>query len=225
MSLQTRNLRSIIICTLLLSFAALSSAAPQKPEATPKPKVRAITAFINLERDRYQIQISDAVQFLKYARTVFESRGYTVQTLRIATQPFPEYTKSLSRDEALQFFKNLDGLVQQDHLILSIGPAYLSGDDGDAQANLLAEIIQNTKSINGTVFVTNDAGVNWPAVKAAVGVIKKLADSTSQRRQLPFRRSRQRSALLTILPRRLSHRQRPSVHHRPGIRQHRQRSL
>jgi hypothetical protein len=164
---------------MLLSFAALSSAAQQKPESAPKPKVRAITAFVNLERGRYQIQITEAVQFLKYARTVFESRGYTVQTIRIATQPFPEYTKSLSRDEALQFFKNLDGLAQQDHVIISIGPAYLSGDDGDAQANLLAGIIQNTKSINGTVFVTNEVGVNWPAVKAAAAVIKKLAESTS----------------------------------------------
>src|SRR5208283_5681415 len=163
MSLQKRNLRSVGICIVLFCFAALSSAAQQKPDATPKPKVRAITAFVNLERDRYQIQISEALQFLKYARTVFESRGYTVETLRIATQPFPEYTKSLSRDEALQFFKDLDGLAQQDHILLSIGPAYLSGDDGDAQADLLAEILRNTKSINGTVFVTKDDSVNWPA--------------------------------------------------------------
>ena len=178
MSLRTRHLRSVIICILLLSFVALSSAAQQKPEAAPKSKVRAITAFVNLERGRYQIQISEAVQFLKYARTVFESRGYTVQTIRIATQPFPEYTKSLSRDEAMQFFKNLDGLAQQEHVIVSIGPAYLSGEDGGAQADLLAAILQNTKSINGTVYVTNDAGVNWPAVKAAAAVIKKLADTT-----------------------------------------------
>ena len=178
MSLRTRNLRSVMVCTLLLSFFALASAAQQKAESSPKPKVRAITAFVNLERGRYQIQMSETVQFLKYAQTVFESRGYTVQTLRIATQPFPEYTKSLSRGEALQFFKNLDGLAQQDHVILSIGPAYLAGEDGDAQADLLAEILQNTKSINGTVFVTKDDSVNWPAVKAAAHVIKKLADST-----------------------------------------------
>src|ERR1700676_4882976 len=55
----------------------------------PTPKVRTVTAFINIERDRYQIQLAEAVQLLHYARTVFESRGYTVQTLRIATQPVP----------------------------------------------------------------------------------------------------------------------------------------
>jgi uncharacterized protein (UPF0210 family) len=178
MSLRTRHFRSVIACTLLLSFFALSSAAQQKPKDDAKPKVRAITAFINLDRARYQIQMSETVHFLKYAQTVFESRGYTVETLRIATQPFPEYTKSLSRNEAMQFFKNLDGLAQQDHVILSIGPAYLSGEDGDAQADLLAEVLQNTKSISGTVFVTKDDNVNWPAVKAAARVIKKLADAT-----------------------------------------------
>src|SRR5208283_3642277 len=178
MSLRTRNLRPVVNCILLLSFVVFSTVAQEKSESLPKPKVRAITAFINLDRARYQIQISEALRFLKYAQTVFESRGYTVETLSIATQPFPEYTKSLSRDEALQFFKDLDGLAQQDHILLSIGPAYLSGDDGDAQADLLAEILRNTKSINGTVFVTKDDSVNWPAVKAAARVIKKLADTT-----------------------------------------------
>jgi uncharacterized protein (UPF0210 family) len=178
MSLRTRHFRSVIACTLLLSLLALSSSAQEHPKDVAKSKVRAITAFINLDRARYQIQISETLQFLKYAQTVFESRGYTVETLRIATQPFPEYTKSLSRDEAVQFFKDLDGLAQQDHIILSIGPAYLSGEDGDAQADLLAEILQNTKSISGTVFVTKDDNVNWPAVKAAARVIKKLADTT-----------------------------------------------
>jgi len=163
---------------VLLSLLALSSVAQQNPKESAKPKVRAITAFINLDRARYQIQMSETVHFLRYAQTVFESRGYTVETLRIATQPFPEYAMALPHNEAMQFFKNLDGLAQQDQVILSIGPAYLSGDDGDAQADLLAEIIQNTKSINGTVFVTKDDNVNWPAVKAAARVIKKLAETT-----------------------------------------------
>jgi len=85
---------------------------------------------------------------------------------------------SLPHNEAVQFFKDLDGLAQQDHVILSIGPAYLSGEDGDAQADLLAEILQNTKSISGTVFVTKDDTVNWPAVRAAARTVKKLADTT-----------------------------------------------
>ena len=160
----------------LFSFAAVCGA--QNPPQAPKPKVRTITAFINIERGRYQIQVSEAVDFLKKAKTAFEKQGYTVQTLRIVTQPFPEYTKEASRADALQFFKNLDGIAQQDHLMISIGPAYLANGDGDAQADLLADILKNTQSLYGTVVVASSEGVNWPAVKSAAGIIKTLADNT-----------------------------------------------
>ena len=140
--------------------------------------MRAITAFINLDRSQYQLQIAETAKFLGYAQTVFESRGYTVETLRIATQPFPQYTKGLSTDEAVRLFKNLDGLADQYKVRLGIGSAYLAGDDGDAQADLLAAILQNTKHIFGNVVVTNDAGINWPAVTAAARVMKKLSETT-----------------------------------------------
>jgi uncharacterized protein (UPF0210 family) len=167
------------LAALFLALLSLSSAHAQEKTPEPaRPKVRAITAFIILDRGRYQLQISETVQFLKLAKTTFESRDQTVQTLRIATQPFPEYTKGLSREQAIQFFKNLDGLAQQEHIVISVGPAYLSGDDGEAQADLLADILQNSKALYGTVYVTNDSGVNWPAVQAAARVVKKLADST-----------------------------------------------
>ena len=166
----------LVFVVSLLTFT--SATAQKKEPEPPRPKVRAITAFVRLERGQYQIQISEAAKFLKIARTTFESRDFSVQTLRIATQPFPEYTKGLSREDAVRFFKNLDGIAQQEHVILSIGPAYLSGEDGDAQADLLADILQNTKSISGTVYVTSDADVNWPAVHAAARVMKKLSEGT-----------------------------------------------
>lgn len=170
--------KSLPTTLLLLLLAGTASPAEQKPPEKPKTKIRAITAFVRIERSSYQMQIAEAVKFLKIAETTFESRDFTVQTLRIATQPFAEYTQGMSREEALQFFKNLDGLAETEQVILSIGPAYLSPKDGDAQADLLAEILENTKSISGTVYVTDAAGVNWPAVQAAARVMKKLSDGT-----------------------------------------------
>ncbi len=81
---------------------AKSSAAPANP------KIRAITAFINLDRARYQQEVADALKMLRRAQTTFESRGYQVQTIRIATQPFPEYTKGLTKEQAIAFFKEYD---------------------------------------------------------------------------------------------------------------------
>ena len=105
-------LRGIASC-LIFSTLMCGMARAQQRKATPeqKQKIRAITAFVNLDRSRYLLQIADAVKMLKYARTVFESRGFEVQTIRIATQPFPEYIQGLTPDQALTFFKDYDLLA------------------------------------------------------------------------------------------------------------------
>ena len=174
------RLFTLLLLTFLVGAPQLfpQEATPPKPPGVAKIHVRTITAFINLDRTQYQLQISETGQFLKYAQTVFESRGYTVDTLRIVTQPFPEYTKGLSTDDAVRFFKNLDGLAEQNHVRLAIGSAYIAGTDGDAQADLLAAILQNTKFIFGSLSVTTDSGINWAGVRAAARVMKKLSETT-----------------------------------------------
>jgi uncharacterized protein len=179
--MQNQQRRFPLFLAELLFFSLFLSIFPgaaQNPPQAPKPKIRTVTAFVNIERGQYQMQVSEARDFLNKAKKSFELHGYTVETLRIVTQPFPEYTKGLSRPETLQFFKNLDGLAQQEHLMISIGPAYLSGEDGGAQADLLADILKNSKSLYGTVVVVNADGVNWPAVKSAAGIMKTLEDNT-----------------------------------------------
>jgi uncharacterized protein len=150
--------------------------AAQQVSSTPAvtPKIRAVTAFVNLDRSQYQKQIADAVTMLKRARTIFESRGYPVETIRIATQPFPEYTKGMTTQEKISFFRGLDAIATHDQFILAIGPAMLKAESSAADAGVLAEILLNTKMINGTVAVAGDDGVHWPAVGAAAQVMKKL---------------------------------------------------
>lgn len=177
--MNSRSARSHFFWMILLPLLFLTQCVAQTKAPVPaKPKIRCITAFVRLDRAKYQPQIAEAVKFLKLAQTTFESRDFTVQTLRIATQPFPEYTQGLSRDQALQFFKNLDGLAQMQNVVISIGPAYLNGTDGDAQADLLADALKNSKSLYGSVYVTSGFSVNWPAVRAAAAVMKKLAEGT-----------------------------------------------
>ncbi len=176
---MTNRIASLLSISVLVLLWCGSLARSQQAPVAPKPKVRAITAFVNVDRTRYQIDFSEAVSFLRKAQTTFEQAGYTVQTLRIATQPFNEYSEGMPREDALRFFRNLDGIAQQEKIVISIGPAYLSGDDGDAQAALLADILQNTKSLYGTVFVTNSDGVNWPATRAAARVVRQLSEKTA----------------------------------------------
>src|SRR5580692_4564513 len=142
-----RNYSRIVIAVLLLLGSVCGIAhAQQKAAAQPeKPKIRAITAFVNLDRTQYQPQIADALKMLKYARTVFESHGFEVQTIRISTQPFSQYTKGLTTEQALAFFRNYDAVAEQDKFDASIGPAMLDVNDSEAQADLLAEILKNSK--------------------------------------------------------------------------------
>jgi uncharacterized protein (UPF0210 family) len=171
-------LRATFFAFALLSFALAHASAQQKAAASSdKVKIRAITAFINLDRAQYKQQIADTVKLLKYARTVFESRGYAVQTIRISTQPFPEYTKGLTNEQALAFFKEYDALADHEKFAASIGPAMLNAGDSDAQADLLAEILQNTKTLHGSVVVAGEDGVRWRAVGAAARVMKKLEET------------------------------------------------
>ena len=100
-----------------------------------------------------------------------------MQGVRIATQPWPEYTKGMTTPQAVAFFKEYDALAQREKFAASIGPAMLSAGDSDAQVDMLAEILFNTKSLNASLAVAGDDGVNWKAVGAAARVMKKLEET------------------------------------------------
>src|SRR5580693_3789603 len=173
-----RSAFRVIGCVLAFSVAPCLLGQAQRKTAGQSPiKIRAVTACVNLDRTQYRIQITDAVKMLKRARTIFESRGFPVETIRIATQPFPEYIKGLSNEQALAFFRNYDAMATQEGFAASIGPAMLNPGDSPAQADLLADILLNTKQLNGSLVVAGDDGVRWPAVGAAARVMKRLEDT------------------------------------------------
>src|SRR5205823_14633931 len=134
------------------------------------PKIRAITAFVNLDWRDYQRQIADALNMLHRAQVTFESRGYQLQTIRIATQPFPEYIQGMNTQQAVNFFKLLDALAGQQKFAMSIGPALLNANNPTSQADRIAEILANTKTLNGSLLVACEDGVRWGAIGAAARV-------------------------------------------------------
>jgi uncharacterized protein (UPF0210 family) len=163
---------------LLLMSALLCVAAAMPASGADKPKVRTITAFLRLDPKQYQQQIADALTMLRAAKSEYEKAGYLVETIRIATQPFPEYTRGMSKQAALAFFHDLDNLAKQENFIAAIGPALLTEKDDPAQAQLLAEILSLTGNTSGSVVVAAADGVHWSGVRAAASVIKYLEDNT-----------------------------------------------
>jgi uncharacterized protein len=167
----------IFACLALLPAQNAGAQTQKKAAAEHSVKIRAITAFVNLDRSQYQVQISEAVKALRRAKTIFESRGFTVETIRIATQPFPEYTRGMTNEQVIRFFKSYDGVAAQEGFAASIGPAMLDAPEDMAQADLLADILKNTKALNASLAVAGDDGVHWHAVGAAARVMKALEDT------------------------------------------------
>src|ERR1700760_221139 len=96
---------STVIRRLLFVLLAIALPLAAYADGYTKPKVRAITAFVRLERASFAAQIGAALQVLHAARDDFQAQGYEVQTLRIVTQPLPELVDTLSEPQALAFLK------------------------------------------------------------------------------------------------------------------------
>jgi uncharacterized protein len=133
---------------------------------------------VRLDRAHYQEQIQETLKFLRQAKAAIEKSGYEVETIRITTQPFPVYTRDLTDEQVLAFFHDYDALAVKEGFDAAIGPAMMSDADDPHQAELLAKIIANSKTLEGSVFIAGEDGIHWKSIHAAADVIKYLEANT-----------------------------------------------
>lgn len=164
------------LCFLLLGTASARQATNARSNSLPK--IRTITAFVKLDTSTYREQTTAALRFLHAAKEQYTAAGYEVETLRITTQPFPEIVRGMPPASALNFFRELDALAQKEGFTPDIGPAMSRESDDPAQAQLLAQIITETQTINGFVVIADSSGIHWNGIHAAGRVIKYLEDHT-----------------------------------------------
>ena len=164
------------LATGLALAGLLAALAPQNARAQEKPKVRAVTAFVKLDRAQYKAQIADTLAFLRAARAAYERAGYEVQSIRISTQPFPEYTRGASREEVLNFFRDYEALARAEGFDPAIGPAMMADSDSPAQAELLVEVLSRYPLLNASLVVAGEDGVRWNSLRAAAKIVKHLQE-------------------------------------------------
>jgi len=111
---------------------------------------------------------------LRSAKSAVERSGYEVQTIRITTQPFPEYTKGLSLDEAVAFLREYDAVAAKENFDASVGPAMLNDSDDPISAEVLARVLTQAKAVEGSIVVAGDDGTHWKAIKAAARLLKHV---------------------------------------------------
>lgn len=76
-------------------------------------KIRTITTFISLDKnkDTWQYEIKQASDFCLNLTEEFNAKGYTVQSIRIVTNPFGEYLNTQSLEGARADLSYLNGLL------------------------------------------------------------------------------------------------------------------
>jgi uncharacterized protein len=158
---------------LLLAVACAASAQAQD---YTRPKVRAITAFVSLERASYARQIAATLAVLHEAQHDFEQQGYTVESVRITTQPLAELLRGQSDKEALAFLKALDELAAKENFLPNIGPAMLRDGDDPHTMQLLAQALSSLSQLNASAIIAGDDGIHWKVIREAARLVRYVAD-------------------------------------------------
>jgi uncharacterized protein (UPF0210 family) len=162
---------------LLLLLLLVASAVPA--EAAKRPRIRAVTGFVEVERANWQAQFQEALGALRQVKRALEQGGYEVQTLRIATQPFPEYTRGLPREQVLKLFQDIEALAEKEDFLPALGPAAIADGENAEAVELLTAALQNTKRLHGTIVIADaQHGVLPQNLRAAARLIKTLADTS-----------------------------------------------
>lgn len=167
--------RPLLILTFVLSVQILPA---RSAEIIAKPKVRAITAFIRIDRSHPEVQVQEALTVLRNAKRSYEGRGYAVETIRITTQPFSETVRGLSNEQAMAFFRALDALAKKESFLPNIGPAILADTDATDAVDFLGRILAETELLNASAIVAQEDGIRWNAIRATAKTMKFLAEHT-----------------------------------------------
>ena len=154
---------------LALCFAVLAVSAETRP------RIRAVTAFIEIDRDNYAARIEEAQKFLADARQALNAAGFEGAGGRITTQPFPVYTKGMSREDALAFIRKLREAASKGRTGLNIGAAMLNDDDSTVPVALLADVLSEI-SVNANLVTADERGIHWRAVHEAAKLIKTVSE-------------------------------------------------
>jgi uncharacterized protein (UPF0210 family) len=165
-------MRILTLYSILLLASVTANSAPD----ASKPNVRAITAFVTLDRTRYEAQIDETMKVLNAAKAEFAKRGYETQTVRIVTQPFAELVKGLNDKEALAFLRAFDDLSQKQGFVPNVGPAMLHDTDDPASMHLLAQALATLPHLNASAIIADDAGIHWKSIRESAKLVRYLTD-------------------------------------------------
>jgi len=132
-------------------------------------KIRTITAGFNLELPLAQERIYHIAEFVNSAKRTFEERGYSVQTVRVATQPWEEYFTS--KAQIVSLVRELEDLFD------TYAVDYFNvGTTGNTRIiPIVHDLIEDTSRLFCTVPIADNTRIDHEAAKRAAAVMKRLS--------------------------------------------------
>ena len=136
-------------------------------------RIRSITYFIDpgwpLDRER----LTNAGKFAQAAKPIFEDAGYEVQTLRLATIPFPHLFKGLHTTEVKAAAQQIEAAAAEyGFTYVALGPALVEAPDSYRK---VPEIIAATENTFCSAEMTTGRSFSLPAVRACAHIIQQIA--------------------------------------------------
>jgi uncharacterized protein (UPF0210 family) len=164
------------LCLAAILLASLHVSAQTSPSAASNPKVRAITAFVRLDQNNYQTEITDALAVLNNAKVKFESAGYEVETIRITTEPLADVIKGMPEDKALAFLRQINDLSVRDKFLPNVGPGMMHDTDDPATMHLLEQALSTLPNIEGSAIIADEDGIHWKTIHRTAELVKYVSE-------------------------------------------------
>ena len=139
--------------------------------------IRALTGFVDPGWPLESRRIGEVAGVLKAAKARLEEAGYPVQTLRLATPPPAEISRTVRPAERPDLARQLEAECFVHGLdYASLGPALIEEPDG---LTVVPEILGATENIfTSAVFCDPEAGLSLPAARGCAQTIHDVSRLT-----------------------------------------------
>jgi uncharacterized protein (UPF0210 family) len=144
-------------------------------------RIRSVTIGANMDYPVRAESVATLGPFQKLARNLFAEAGLEVQTVRLATQPFPEILQDEAPASAVTFARELEALCQAHGIdYCSIGTIPAASPDAKlAYADIIPEVIRQTEMTFASMLVALPAsGINLDAITKAAEIFANVAHTT-----------------------------------------------
>jgi len=165
-----------IVYAVLVALGMLTVAHSSLAAEPLKPKVRAVTGFVRLDRDHFDQQIGDALTVLGKVKAGFNAAGYEVETLRLTTQPLGELVSGMNESDALALLKHFDDLSVKEEFVPNVGPGMLHDSDDQKTMHVLEQALSTLPNIEASTIIADDAGFHWKTIHRTAELVRYVSE-------------------------------------------------